>query len=66
MDDLAVPNRSKTTTPPRSKKYDYEEDDYIKQLTLAERGKISHQQFNEFDDKFNKALAQGRVKPSNS
>lgn len=66
LDDLAVPNRSKTTTPPRSKKYDYEEDDYIKQLTLAERGKISHQQFNEFDDKFNKALAQGRVKPSNS
>lgn len=65
LDDLSVPNRSKTTNTPRKRsKFDYEEDDYAKMLDDAERGKISHKEFEEFDTKFTDALSKGRVKKS--
>jgi hypothetical protein len=66
LDDLAVPDRSKSNATPRIKKYDFEEDDYGQMLEKAERGKITFKAFNEFDVKFNDALKQGRVKPSNT
>ena len=62
LDDLSVPNRSKTTNSPRkASKYDYKESDYDVMLNNAERGKITYKEFNEFDTKFNTALSRGRV-----
>lgn len=64
LDDLAVPSKSKATKSPRKRKYDYEENDYADMLEKVERGKISYSTFTQFDSKFNKALSEGRVKPS--
>jgi len=62
LDDLSVPNRSKTSNSPRkASKYDYKESDYGLMLDKAERGKITSKEFNEFDTKFNASLSKGRV-----
>lgn len=64
LDDLAVPDKTKTSTTPRRKKYDFEEDDYAIKLDEAERGVITREQFVKFNDAFESALSKGRVKPS--
>lgn len=64
LDDLAVPDKTKTSKTPRRKKYDFEEDDYAVKLDEAERGAISREEFVKFNDAFEAALSKGRVKPS--
>lgn len=64
LDDLAVPENSKSVKQTkRRSKYDFEADDYSKKLNEFERGKIDYAKFAEFEQKFDKALSAGRVKP---
>lgn len=65
LDDLAVPDKTKTSgSPKKRKKWDFEEDDYITKLDEAERGIITREEFIKFSDAFESALSKGRVKPS--
>ena len=65
LDDLAVPDKTKTSgNPKKRKKWDFEEADYSTKLAEAERGIITREQFVKFSDAFESALSKGRVKPS--
>lgn len=64
LDDLAVPNRSKSVRKPKRSKYDFEENDYAKKLEDFERGKLTHAAFVKFENDFSKALTANRVKAS--
>lgn len=65
LDDLAVPDKTKANKAPKKRsKYDFEEEDYIRKLDEAERGRISREEFLAFEKKFELALSKGRVKPS--
>lgn len=63
LDDLVVPEKSKTVKkPPRKTKFDFTTDDYIEMANKLERGRISIVEFNKFEEAYDKADKQGRVK----
>lgn len=65
LDDLAVPDKTKTSGKPKKRsKWDFEEADYSTKLDEAERGIITREEFIKFSDAFESALSKGRVKPS--
>lgn len=62
LEDLAVPQNSKTNRKPkRRSKYDFNASDYSNKLELMTRGKVTPQEFYDFEAKFEKAEKLGRV-----
>lgn len=66
LSDLAVPEKSGTkSAPKRRSKFDFKQSDFQSKLRQFERGKLNQKDFNEFTEKFNKALDEDRVDMDN-
>jgi hypothetical protein len=63
LKDLAVPDNAKAAVTKTARSgFDFVASDYGRQLNLAERGKISRDEFDKFETKFFRAEKEGRVK----
>lgn len=65
LSDLAVPDNTKAKKRLKTpSKYDFEEKDFSEKLEQFQRGRISAEQFAEFERKYEAAEIAGRVRPT--